>query len=88
MFGDAEAVIDRRITTRRIKAGRSTQFARRNHCYRFEEFGAVLCIRNKLCPVAVFVPVAAFLDEAEIGKSLSDDDMRHRRQHRDIGAGA
>ena len=49
--------------------------------------GRVARLGDEGRPVLELVPVAALADEGLVDEALGDDDMRHRGQHRDVGAG-
>ena len=63
MLGYAKPVIDRAVTASCIKPRRRPQFVGIDQRDRLQIFRAVACLRNKIGPMAIFVPVTAFFDE-------------------------
>ena len=67
MFRNAKAVIDRAIAACGIKPRCCAQFLGIDQCYWLQIFGAVAGLRNKLGPMAEFIPIASFANECLIG---------------------
>ena len=89
VFGDAEAVIDRRVAAGRVKPRRAAHADRRGNAGVFlGRLGTVALLGNEGRPVLIFVPVAAFAHEFFVDETFRDDHMRQRRDDRDIGSGA
>ena len=87
VFGDAEPVIDRAVAAGREQPRRGAQLLRIDAgCHR-GGLRAVLRQRDEVGPILELAPVAALAHEGLVDETFGDDDMRHRRQHGDVGAG-
>ena len=75
------------MPARGLEPRRRAQGLRRNPRHRLQHLGRMGLLPNETCPILIFIPVAALADERLVSQPFGDDDMRHRRQHCDIGAG-
>ena len=86
MLGHTQAIIDRAVAAGGKQPRCAAQIFGLHPGHGREEFGRMALVRHEIGPIAKFVPVAAFAHEGFIDQALGHDDMRHRGQHRDIGA--
>ena len=87
VLGDAEAVVDGRVAAGGEQARSFAHFLGRHAGDRLHRFGRVLRILDELLPAGEGFLVATRSDEAAVGHALGDDDVRHRVEHGDVGAG-
>ena len=71
----------------RYEKGYVPEFAGIDQCDRLQVFRTVALQRNKLSPMAIFVPVAAFPYKFFVGEAFGHNDMRHCGQHGHICTG-
>ncbi len=88
VLGDAEAVVDRGVAAGGVEPRRVADSLGRDAGDLLDRLRAVPRLGDEGRPLLELVPVAALADEGLVRQAFGDDDMGHRRQHRDIGAGA
>jgi hypothetical protein len=86
VLGDAEAVVDGTVATRRVQAGGGAHFGGRHAGVLLERLGAVLRLRHERRPLCELGGVAALLHEAMVHQILGDDDVRERVDDGHVGA--
>ena len=86
MFGHAEAVIDRAVSSGCVNPCRASNVRGRNKRVSFHCFGTVAGLRHELGPVLKLVPIATLAHERFVHKPLGHDHMGERREHGDIRA--
>ena len=87
VLGDAEAVVDRAITTVRIQPCRTAHHRRRHAGYRFHRLRRVAALRHEIAPLVERGDIAAFGDVLLLDQPFGDDHMGKAVDQRDVGAG-
>ena len=87
VLGDAEAIIDRGIAAGGVQARRAADGLGRNAGQFCDRLRAVALLGDERRPILELVPVAALAHEGFVHQPLGDDDVRQRREYRDVGAG-
>lgn len=87
VLGDAEAVVDRGVAASGVEAGGGAQLARIDAGILGNRLGRMLRLGDERGPLLEILQLAALAHERLVDQALGDDDMRHRGQHRDVGAG-
>ena len=77
MFGDTEAIVDRRIPGSGKASGPPAQLVGGNACRGFRRFGRVLRINNKIAPLVKRLGFAALGNEGLVLQTLGHDHMGH-----------
>ena len=87
MLGDTQTVVNSRVGPGGVKPCGSADVGGGNTAELLHGLRAVLRQSDELLPLPVQLGVAALRDELGINEALDDDRVRHRVDHRDIGAG-
>ena len=88
MLGDAEAIIDGSVAAGGIEPRRGADSLGRDAGNLLDRLGAVPRLGDEGRPLLELLPVAALADEGLVRQAFGDNDMGHRGQDRDIGAGS
>ena len=88
VLGDAEAVVDGGVRGGGVQAGGGTHLGGGHAGVQLHRLGAVLGAADELGPVGEVGGFAALADEAFVDEAFGDDDVRHRVDDGDVGAGA
>ena len=87
MFGDAEAVVDRRIATARKQSRGGTHLRGRHAGCGFAGLGRIARLADKGLPARECLGLAARSDKGLVDQPFGNDHMRQRIEQGDIGAG-
>ena len=87
VLGDTESVVDRRVAAGGIETSSCAHLGGRNARVGLHRLGAVFLTRHELAPQGVIHRLAALLDELFVNQTFGDNDVRHRIDQGDVGAG-